>query len=175
MKGLPRSLSRANPSVAAVQKLSIPIDKSFDVTGATGVAQFATAVIGDFPAGNILLLGAVAYIGLSGPGGSANLTDDFEGDYAIGTTPTADVTLNGTEVNLVPSTAVGPAVAEVQPLVRGCQPSGALTGVIFDNTDGSLEINLNILIDADEVTNAQTVAIRAQGALYIAFTVLGDD
>lgn len=171
MKGLPRSLSRANPSVAAVQKLSIPIDKSFNVTGATGVAQFMTTVVGDLPAGNILLLGAVAYLMLSGPGGSANLTDDFEGDYAIGTSPTADVTLNGTEVDIIASNALGPAVAEVQPLKRATNATQA----ILDNTDGSLELNLNILIDADEVTNAQTVAIRAQGALYLSYVVLGDD
>lgn len=172
MKGLPRSLSRANPSVAAVQKLSIPIDKSFDVTGATGVVQRATAVVGDFPAGNILILGAVSYLRLSGPGGSANLTDDFEGDYAFGSAPNADTDLtDASDFDIIPATALPAATAEVQPLTRAINAGQS----ILDNTDGSLEINLNILIDADEVTNAQTVAIRAQGALYLSYVVLGDD
>lgn len=172
MKGLPRSLARANPAVAAVQKLTIPIDTVLSITGATGVIQRASAVIGDFPQGNILLLGAVAYVGLAGPGGSANLTDDFEGDFAIGSAPNADTDLSdATDFDIIPATTMGPATAEVITAKRAINAAQA----ILDNTDGSLEINLNVLIDADEVTNAQTVAIRATGALYIAFTVLGDD
>jgi hypothetical protein len=171
MKGLPRSLARANPSVAAVQKVTIPINKTFDVTGVTGVAQFATAQIGGLPEGNILLLGAVAYLSLAGPGGSADLKDDFEGDFAIGTAPTADTTLNGAEVDIIASTAMGPATAEVIALKRATNGTQA----ILDNTDGSLEINLNIVIDADEVTDGETVAIKATGALYLSYVVLGDD
>lgn len=172
MKGLPRSLSRANPSIAAVQKLSIPIDTSFNVLGATGVAQFKNVVIGDLPAGNILLLGAVAYLSLSGPGASANLTDDFEGDYSVGSAPsTSNAALTGTLADIIATQTLGPAAAEVTPLKRATNATQA----ILDNTDGAIELNLNILIDADEVTNAQTVAIRAQGALYLSYVVLGDD
>lgn len=175
MKGLPRSLSRGSAQQQEVIKQSISIDASLSFTGVTDTVVRQQAVIGDFPQGNILLLGAVAYLSLTGPT-SANLTNDFEGDFSIGTDPNADTDLtDAAEINIIPSTAIGPASNEATAVTRGAGATGALTGVIFDNTDGSLEINLNVLLDANEVTNAQTVAIRAQGVLHLAYIVLGDD
>lgn len=173
-KGLPRSLSRGNPLKQEIIKQSIEIDASLSFTGATGVIVRQQAVIGDFPEGNILFLGATAYLKLTGPT-SANLTNDFEGDFSVGTVPNADTDLaDAGEADIIASTAIGPATAEATAVTRGVG-GGTLSGVIFDNTDGSLEINLNVLLDADEVTDAQTVAIRAQGVLHIAYIMLGDD
>jgi hypothetical protein len=171
VKGLQRSLARGPKARNPVNKLHVKIDDTFSITGQTSTAKYATLVIGDVPEGNILFLGAVAYVQVNGPGSSANLTNDFEGDYAIGSAPTADVTLNGSEVNIIPSTQLAAASNEVGAVTRAVNATAA----VLDNTDGSLELNLNIVIDADEVTNGQTVAFTVTGDLWLSYIVLGDD
>jgi len=176
MKGLLRSMSRGNEQRQEIVRRSIPIDETLVFTGATGVAVFATTVIGGLPQGNILFLGAVAYLKLSGSGSDANLTADFEGDYGIGTAPSADADLGDAgDDNVIPSTAIGPAADEVTALTRGTSTEATEQGLIFDNTDGSLELNLNVILDADEVANGEDSEIRAQGVLHLAYIVLGDD
>jgi len=171
MKGLTRALKRGPAALRPALPYSIPISVVLSPTGITDTAVSNTAVVGGLPEGNILLLGAVASLAFAGPGASANLTDDWEGDFAIGSAPTADATLNGAEVNIIPSTAIGPATAEVIAAVR----SANATAAVLDNTDGSLEINLNVRFDANEVTNGQTVNITASGFLHLAYVLLGDD
>lgn len=166
-KGLPRSNSRGAPSRSAVVKQAIRVKNvPVSVAGTTGVG-FGTAVIGDLPAGNILLLGATAYLQFSTVDGDVQAA--YDGDYAIGTTPTADAALAGTEVNVVPSTPLGAATAGVSPVARG---AGA-TAAILDNTDDSLELNLNLLID--DVNISGTGDFTVSGVVHIAYVVLGDD
>jgi hypothetical protein len=169
MKGLIRS-QRRNPAQQPVLKQTIRVkDLPITVNGATGVG-WGTAVVGDFPQGNILILGIVSYLQFKIVT-AAGVQATFDGDYSLGTTPTADATLSGTDVNLVPSTATNPATAGVSPVVRGASstPPG-----LFDNTDDSLEINLNFLID-DANISADTQLLAVNGTVHIAFTVLGDD
>lgn len=174
MKGLPRSLSHSSPQTADVVKQVLTINTSLSFTGVTDTVVFATSVLSGLPQGNILFLGAVAYLKLTGPG-SANLSDTFDGDFGIGTIPTVDADLTDAgDDNIIPSTALGAATAEVSPLVRGTSTTTE-QGAIFDNTAGDLEVNLNVLLDANMVTNAQTVAIRATGFVHLAYIVLGDD
>lgn len=169
MKGLIRT-QRRNPASQPVLKQTIRVkDLPITVNGATGVG-WGTAVVGDFPQGNILILGITSYLQFRKVT-AAGVQDTFDGDYALGTTPTADATLAGTEVNLVASTATNPATAGVSPVVRGASttPPG-----LFDNTDDSLEINLNLLIDDANISaDAQVLAVT--GTVHIAFVVLGDD
>ena len=169
-KGLPRSLSRGDRARRSIVTARLTVAESMSFTGSTGVAVYATAPLESFPEGNILLLGAVANLTFTGPT-SANLTNDFEGDYSLGTTPTADTTLSGTDADLVASTAIPAATAEVSANVRGTNAVQA----IIDNTGGTAEINLNVTLDADEVTNAATVAIAVTGTIDIAYVILGDD
>lgn len=166
-----RDFANRGRQAAPAYNMTIPVNVVLTPTGSTGVAVFETAVVGDFPEGNILLLGAVARLGFAGPGGSADLSDTWAGDYSLGSAPTADATLSGTEVDIIPSTAIGPATAEVIAPVRATNA----TQVVLDNTDGSLEINLNVLFDADVVTNAETVNVTVTGFLHLAYIVLGDD
>lgn len=169
-KGLPRSLSRGDKARKSVNVARLVVDESLSFTGSTGVAVSATGVLDGLPEGNILLLGAVANLTFTGPT-SANLTDDFQGDYSIGTTPTADATLSGTDADLIGSTAIPAATAEVSANVRATNATQA----IIDNTAGTAEINLNVALDADEVTDATTVAVAVTGTVDIAYIVLGDD
>lgn len=169
-KGLPRSLSRGSQSTRQVVKESIAINEVMTFTGATGAVVFATAPIAGLAEGNILLLGAVATVTFTGPT-SADLSDTFAGDFGIGTTPEDDNTITGTDVDIIASTAIPAAVAEVSADVRGTHE----TQEIIDNTDGSGEINLNVLIDANAITDAVSVDITVTGFLDIAYIVLGDD
>lgn len=171
MKGLPRSRSRGPLAKSNVNKLILKVSGvAISVAGSSGVG-WGTAVIGDLPEGNILLLGAVSYLQFTGPT-SASLVDTFDGDYSIGSAPTDDATLSGSEVDIIQSTALGAATAEVSPRARGTSAASA-AGVILDNTDGSLELNLNLLIDDADISG--TVAMTASGHLFLSYIVLGDD
>lgn len=175
MKGLPRSTGRgaSNAQRQDVIKQVIKFKNvAILVDGATGVG-FGSAVIGDLPQGNILLLGAVAYVQVDSAGGQAGLGDTWSGDYSIGTAPTADATLSGAEIDIVGSTAIGPAVAEDAPRTRGVSVT-ATNAAVLDNTDGSLELNLNLLIDDADIS-ADDVALTLTGELYLVYVALGDD
>lgn len=170
-KGLPRSMSRGAASRQEVIKQNFVIGGTVTVAATGAAVGFGTAVIGDLPEGNILLLGAVAYLSLAGTGSDANLTATWDGDFSIGTAPTADVTLSGAEVDIIASTALGAATAEVSPRVRAVNATQA----ILDNTDGAMELNLNVLIDAANITDDQSVVLTASGVLQLAYIVMLDD
>lgn len=170
MKGLPRSTSRGTPArqdvvkqVVKVQNLAIQVD------GATGVG-FGSAVIGDLPEGNILFLGAVSYLQFTKAAGATGIQATFDGDYGIGTTPASDATITGADVDVIASTALGAATSGVSPRARGTNATQA----IFDNTEGSLELNLNLLID-DANISADDQDLTVSGELHIVYSVLGDD
>lgn len=169
-KGLPYSMSRGPALRQEIIKQVIKVDDvAIVIDGASGVG-FGSAVIGDFPKGNILLLGAVAYLSVVGAGAQAGLVDTWSGDFGIGTTPAGDATITGTDVDIIPSTGVGPAVAEVSPRTRGANGTQAM----FDNTDNSLEINCSVLVDDLDIS-ADGINAVLRGELYVAYIVLGDD
>ena len=88
-KGLLRSLSRAPKSrkpAAVLSHTSVLNAEPLTLDGATGVG-FGSLVAGNFPEGNILIQGAVAYLSFAGSGGDAGLVDTWAGDFAVGTTP----------------------------------------------------------------------------------------
>jgi len=171
--GLPYSLSRSRGIAGAIRKKTYTLrDQALQVDGLSGVG-FGAAAFGDFPEGNILFLGAVAYIQPTTE--STDVTADYEGDYAIGTVPTVDADVGDSgEADIIPSTALAAATARLSPRTRGVQSDGAFCGVIFDNTDGSLELNLNLLIDDADIS-ADDVDFTIDGTVHIAYIVLGDD
>lgn len=168
MKGLVRALSRGPASRSPIRRQRIVV-KNFAIrtTGASGVG-WGTAVLGDLPEGNILFLGAIAYLQFTKL--DAGTIATFDGDYSIGSAPTADATLNGAEVDLLPSTSLGAATDSVSPRVRASNA----TQVMLDNTDGSLEINLNLLMD-DAAVSADDQDFTVNGLVDLAYIVLGDD
>lgn len=169
-KGLPRSLGRGG-NKQPVRRIDLKFKNvPISVAGTSGIG-WGTAVIGDLPEGNILLLGAVSYAQFTGPT-SASLVDTFAGNYGIGSTPADDATITNGDVDIIQSTALSAATAEVSPLTRGTS-AGSAAGVILDNTDGSLELNLNLLIADADISG--TVAMTATGILHLSYIVLGDD
>ncbi len=174
-KGLPRSHARGDFNPSGANKsgvIKIPADTTITVDG-SGTDGFGTVVVGGFPEGNIGFLFCVAYLQFAGSGADADLGDTWEGDYSIGTTPTADNTLATSEIDLVVSTAIAAATAELSPITRGVSAIGD-TGEIHDNTDGSLEINVNLLIDDADIAGVDSV-ITVTGEIYISYHLLGDD
>lgn len=172
-KGLARSLSRGPALAQPITKESIAFEDLTITVSATGAAAgFGSAVVADFPEGNILFLGAISYVAFTGSGSDANLVDTWSGDYSMSDAPLADAAIDAdAERNIIYTTAVGAAVAEAIGETRG-EKGGVY---FFDNTDGSLEINLNLTIDAADITDDQSVDITASGVLHIAYIVLGDD
>ena len=169
-KGLPRSLARGDKARKGTVTARLVLDKTLTFTGSTGVAVFATTPLDGLPEGNILLLGAVSNLTFTGPT-SANLADDFQGDYGVGTTPAVDATITGADVDLIGSTAIPAATSEVSANVRGTNAAQS----ILDNTAGTGEINLNVLLDADEVADGEDIDLTITGTIDIAYVVLGDD
>ena len=173
MKGLVRSLGRGRPLDQIVSKLLLsPRASPFTVDGAAGIG-FGTAVLGGLPQANILLLGAVGYMKIDGPGGDAGLVDTWAGDFGIGTTPASDGTLTAADIDIIDSTALAAAVAEQGVRTRGV-PVTPIVPAILDNTDGSLEVNLNVLVD-DANISADAIPFTVTGDLWISYVTLGDD
>jgi len=172
-KGLERSLSRGSALTQHTMKQTFTLDAlAITVDGAAGIG-FGTVVLGGLPEGNLLFLGATGYISVAGPGSSANLVDTWNGDFGVGTTPADDATITAGDIDIVGSTALGPAVAEVSPRTRGTSVN-ADTGEVHDNTDGSLELNLNVLVDDADI-DADGIAMTATGEVQLLFSMLGDD
>ncbi len=175
-KGLPRSHSRGGAQQGAVQKLNISLDSlTVTVTSVAAAIGFGSVVVRGLPEGNVQMLGAVlSNFQLSGSGADANLADTWEGDFGLGTTPASDATISGDDVDILVSTALAAATSEVSPLaVRTVGVTPPM--VPIDNTAGDLEINLNVLIDAADIVDDESVDLTVNGLLSIAYVMLGDD
>lgn len=174
MKGLIRSLKRGGHLTKQnVTRHKIVLKDLVCNVSATGAAVgIGSVVAGDIPEGNVLLLGATGYLQFAGPsGGSTNLVDTWEGDVAVGSVADSDGSHSGGEVDMLPSTAIGPATSEAIARTRLTNA----TQVMLDNTDGSLEVNLNLIIDAADITDDQNVDITVNGEIELCYIVLGDD
>lgn len=166
MKGLPRSLAHAGSASAPVGQKTIALGGAISV--ADGAPGFGTLVVGGLPQGNISFRSAVVYLQLTTA--DADVIAAFDGDFSIGTVPTADNDVaDAGEANIIASTALGAATAKVSPMVRATN----ITPVMLDNTDGSLELNLNLLIDDTSISGAADFTVS--GVLYLDYVVLGDD
>lgn len=174
-KGLPKSMQRANPQLADIIKVAVPIRDLSITVSATGAAiGFGSAVLGGLPQGNILLLGAVAYVQLTTT--DTDISAPWHGDFGIGFAPTADADLgDALEDAIVPSTTIdADGSTKASLIVRGVSTQTEQSTII-DNTAGDLELNLNVLIDAADIANDTSAVFVANGILHLAYTMLGDD
>lgn len=170
MKGYPRGMSRAAPQAQGLKKLRINLEDKA-ITVVNGAPGYGTVAIGDFPEGNVVYFGAVAMLQFTKT--DADIIATFEGDASLGTEPTADGTLSGAEVDLIASASMGIAAVDgVSPNTRYAS-AVALSGTVFDNTDGALEINLNVLIDDASISADGSLTV--DGWVEILYAVLGDD
>ncbi len=169
-KGLPRSLSRGKALQQAVTKIQIEIDHTVTVTATGSAIGFGSVVLGGLPEAHLKIMSAAIAVQFTGPT-SADLTDTYDGDFGVGSTPAGDATITGSDVDFISSTALGAATAEVSPLLT--VPDGV--DLVLDNTDGSLELNLNLLIDAANIVDDAVVAMTARGVLEVVLVTMLDD
>lgn len=171
-KGLPYSTSRGHAQKQELIRRDIALDGKVVTVSATGSAVgFGSVVVEGLPEGNILLLGAVGNVGFAGSGSDDNLTDTWSGDFGLGTTPASDATISGADEDILPETAIGAAVSEVIAATRAVNATQAM----LDNTANDLELNLNLLIDAANIADDESVDITLSGTLHLVYIVLGDD
>lgn len=166
-KGLPRSLARGK-GANSVRVARIAFSKTVGMTATGSAIGYGSAVIGDFPSGQVLLLGAaIDDLVVTGDGTDVDAT--FDGDFAVGTTPADDATVSGADVDIIASTALATAVADVS--TQAAVASNA-TQAMFDNDDDSLEINLSLLIDAADIADDSSPDVTVAGTLRVAYLVL---
>lgn len=164
-------LTQPGPVTIPVRGLSVTV-----AAAAAGVG-FGTVVLAGLPQGNILLRAAVCYLRFQTT--DTDVTATYNGDFAIGTTADADGTLLTTEADVIPSTPLGPATARVTAFHRS---QSAATGhlltnnaMLIDNTAGTVNLNLNVLIDAADITDATNAPLTVDGVVYLDCVIMGDD
>ncbi len=166
----PVSTSVATDAAGVVQHTILTLTDLSITVGNTTNISFGSVKVYDFPAGRILILGAQfdsITVGLGDVGNSTPIEGTDGGDIAFGTTATADSTLGGTDVDIVPSTGADPI-------------SGGFTGAAlavqaqFDGTTTPIDMYLNMLIDDDDVANGASDVLLMSGVVEFFWVMLGD-
>lgn len=177
-KGLPRVAKNSTLTVPGdFGRVTIPVrNLSLTATAITTANGIGTVVLGDFPDGNILMLGAVSYLRFSTS--DANVTSAvWTGSYSIGSAPDADGNQTDTgENDIILAQPLGAATAKVSPYTRGQSGTpGASYPQILNNENGSLEVNLNFFITAAHITDSSSALFKVDGVLHMAYIMLGDN
>ena len=174
--GYQRGLSKAPfGQEDGFRRVRIPISNAtLNVAAAGAGVGFGTLVVGGLPPQYLLYAGGVAVIGFSTA--DTDLTATFAGQYSVGTTADANGTLATTEINLIDATDIL-AAARVVPGTIGHHPnsSGASSLQLLDNSDGSLEVNLNVTVDAGDIGDASDADLTVNGYIDLIFCCIGDD
>jgi hypothetical protein len=145
-------------------------NQTLNVTGgASTAAGFGSTTLGGLPEGNILLLGALAYVRFNSA--DADVIAAWDGDFSVGTTATADATLSGTDANIIAITSTGAATAKLSPQLRASN----VTAAVIDNTDKTAVVTLNLITDDNSVTDSLVGTFTVAGYVEIVYAVLGDD
>lgn len=139
------------------------------VANTTG-ASFGSVKLFDFPAGRIRIEGGtVNFTSVNWAGTTIVATGS--GDYSLGTTATADATLNSTDVDLVASTALlDPFVAGVGTGVGGV----FVKDTEFDGSSTAKDVYLNMIIDDADVEDAGSAIVLVTGIIHFHCAYGGD-
>jgi hypothetical protein len=122
------------------------------------------------PEGDVIVLGIVANLSFTSE--DANIAATWSGDFSIGTKATIDADLvDDDEANLLPSTAIGPAVADVIASARYAAVPVEAAQIL--ELDAPEPLKINMLVDAANITDASTGVISVSGDVSVAFVKLG--
>jgi hypothetical protein len=171
MKGLSRSLANAKAgNEKSPRRVRYDVkNASVTATAAAAGVGFGSVVLGGLPEGNILFLGGISYLQFSTA--DTDVIATWSGGYGVGTTVDGDGAIAGTEEDLITEVALAAATDRVSPLTRGEKAGIAM----FNNTDTSLEANLNVFVTAADMTDATTAVLTVNGYVELVYIVLGDD
>lgn len=161
MSGLKRSFRSGLGS----RKISIDVLSSISITDPGGQTGFGSAPIYLFPKKDIVINGLVAYLVFSSA--SAGLISTWSGNVSLGTSANADGSLTGSEVDVIPSAAIGPAVGKAIAAQRLVMPQ-SIAGLALDATlQPPLYINMLV---ADASLSANSI-ITVSGKVYASILV----
>jgi hypothetical protein len=138
-------------------------DRILTVAAAGAGIGFGTLVLGGFPKGMLHITHAKASLKFTTA--DTDLIATFSGNFYIGTAADADGVASGTENNIIPSTAFGPAVARVTPAATG--RLAAPFSAYLDNTASALRLNLNVNINAADIVDAQSAPLTVNGLVIL--------
>ncbi len=151
-----------------IQKTTLSLASTpVTVANVTG-ASFGGVKLYDFPEGRILVLGTTT--SLSFNWAATDIVATGSGDFSLGSTITDDDTLDTTDVNLLPSSAM------LDPFVLGVgNGAGALeASAHIDGTGGAIDCNLNIIIDDADVEDEASDIVLVTGSVVLTWINLGD-
>jgi hypothetical protein len=152
--------------IPQVHQTVLTVASTVTMTDATTNGNEGSAVLYTFPAGNILILGAVADLTLTA--GSGGITDTAAVVSSLGSVAAAaDATLTSTEANIIPSTT--------STLTGGV---GAMNGqstapVTLDGTATPAVCRLNLAVPDAGSSADDTIA--AAGTVTLTWVNLGDN
>lgn len=134
-----------------------------------GVVAYGGLKVYDFPAGNILVLGAVLDVDLTKS--SAGVNANFDGDVGVGTvTASNNATLASTEQDIIPTTSTPQASS-------GATTANAVSTAVavLDGTATAKDVYVNLLVDdADHDVTGTACNLILNGTLTLTWVNLGD-
>lgn len=140
------------------------------VANTTG-ASFGGQQLYDFPEGRIFVLGVTAYFGTI-DWSATTIGATGSGDYSLGSTVTTDATLNGTDIDMLPSSAM------LDPFAAGIGRSNAGTALAaaaqFDGTTTAKDLFLNAIVDDADVGDGDSDIVLFSGTIVVNWVYLGD-
>jgi hypothetical protein len=142
-------------------------DAPITLTDDAGNGQVGAIKLIDFPAGNIVIMGAVLDAELTLVG--AEWTDTAAGDVGLGSAVVSGGgALSSTEQNVIPTTEIAPMVAQVGPITG--QSTAATFLAAAGTTDADLYLNVRIDDNAAHITASGTIT----GTVTVLWANAGD-
>lgn len=132
-----------------------------------GTIASGSQKIYDFPAGNILVLGAVGLLSIVA--GAGGLTDTAAVVMSVGTVAAAaDATLTSTEANIIPSTTATLSGGE-----NAAVDMASTAQLIADGTATAIDAYLNVGVPDAGTSASDTLTVN--GSITITWVNLGDN
>lgn len=136
------------------------------VANTTGIS-FGNVLLGSFPQGRILVRETVVkdlLYGLTNAGNATPIDAADGGDFSLGTTGTADATLNSTDVNVLASTSYDPLSTAVSAI--------GIINAAFDGRSTPVSLYFNAIIDDADVADAASDILEINGTIWVTWTNL---
>jgi hypothetical protein len=150
----------------------VTFDKLVTFSNVGAAIEFASLPLCGLPRGDFLVAGGVLQLDVTESPAQANLVDTFNLTTALGTTATADLTLAGTDINLLTAAAAGVASGGVSPHIkRALNGINTLAGAAgaaadtFNNNAGALAVFLNMTLPDADISGL--VTLRCKGSIRL--------
>jgi hypothetical protein len=127
----------------------------------TGIS-FGSVGLMTFPKGKIHIISSNVEDFLWGLGNEGNVTPiagTMGGDIALGSTATADATLNSTDVNVLASTSYDPFSTAIS--------ANSAINAILDGSSTAITLYLNAIIDDADVADTASDVLEATGTIRV--------